>query len=90
LLDSSGVGFFYAPAMKISKRLEITIDGKLHPEHDLIPHVPWDKMRIGHRILFPGGGNDKAMSVAIVVETYSEFTDDRSLILTRLVADSNF
>ncbi len=76
--------------MKIIKRLEITIDGKLYPEHDLIPHVPWDKMRVGHHILFPGNGNDKVMNVAIVVETYSEFTDDRLLILTRLVADSNF
>jgi len=76
--------------MKIEKRLEITIDGKLYPEHDLIPHVPWDKIRIGHGILFRGSGDDKDRNVAIVVETHSELTDDRSLILTRVVADSNF
>ena len=73
--------------MKIAYQFEIVIDRKLYPQHELIPQVPWEKIRIGHRILFPGDG---FMNAGFVTELHSAFADDRSEVLTRIVADSNF
>ena len=87
LLSSAVAGFFYAPAVKIKYQFEIAIDGKLYPEHGLIPDVPWAKLRVGDNILFPNKG---CMDVAIVTEVHARFGDDRTEILTRIVADSNF
>ena len=73
--------------MKIAYQFEIVIDRKLYPQHELIPDMPWAKLCVGHNILFPRKG---LMDIAIVTEVHAKFSDDRTEILTRIVADSNF
>jgi len=71
--------------MKIKHQFEFVINGKLHPEHTLIPY-PWEKSVVGNAISFPDNG---CMRLATVTEVHARFSDDRKTVLMRIVADVN-